>query len=274
MAVSVDSRALERRTPPRRLLPLLVVPLVVLVVASNVGDALAPTLVNEHPVWLMALNARNRNLVLVVNNVDPLVYYAVGTARLLLSDPLFYLLGYFYGEAAVRWAERRAPTIGGMLRSVERVFAKAAWPLVFFAPNNYICLFAGSAGMRPLTFAVLNVTGTVFRLWLIRLTGEAFEAPLDDLLGFIREYQWPLTALAALVVCGSWLLQRRQGRDEIGALTHLEEDLDAEADAVAAGVGSGEPPADLERDELAQTALAVAVPSEDDDADDEEGRRG
>jgi hypothetical protein len=58
---------LERRTPPRRLLPLLVVPLVALVIASNVGDALAPTLVNEHPVWLMALNARNRNLVLVVN---------------------------------------------------------------------------------------------------------------------------------------------------------------------------------------------------------------
>ena len=274
MAVSVDSRALERRTPPRRLLPLLVVPLVALVIASNVGDALAPTLVSEHPVWLMALNARNRNLVLVVNNVDPLVYYLLGTARLLLSDPLFYLLGYFYGEAAVRWAERRAPTVGGFLRSVEHVFSKAGAPLVFLAPNNYICLFAGSAGMRPLVFLALNVTGTVCRLALIDVTGEAFEAPLDDLLGVIRDYQLPLTAVAIAVVASSWLLQRRRGRDEIGALVHLEEDLDEEAGDLAAEGGPGEPPADLERDELAPPALAVAAPAEDDDGDDEEDGRG
>lgn len=270
MPVSVDSGALERRTPPRRLLPLLVVPLVGLVIASNVGDALAPTLVNEHPVWLMALNARNRNLVLVVNNVDPLVYFVVGTLRLLLSDPLFYLLGWFYGDAAVRWAERRAPTFGEMLRQVEHLFSKAAWPIVFLAPNNYICLFAGSAGMRPLVFLVLNVSGTVFRLWLIKITGEAFEAPLDDLLGIIREYQWPLTALAALMVAGSWLLQRRRGKDEIGSLVHLEEDLDQEADLLASGVGTGEPPVDLERDELAKGALAVATPA---DAEDDEERK-
>lgn len=248
-------------------------PLVVLVVASNVGDALAPTLVNEHPVWLMALNARNRNLVLVVNNVDPLVFFVVGTARLLLSDPLFYLLGYFYGDAAVRWAERRAPSVGSVLRQVERLFSRAAWPLVFLAPNNYICLFAGSAGMRPAVFAVLNVSGTVVRLWLVKVTGEAFEAPLEDVLGFIRQYQWPLTGLAAAMVAASWLLQRTRGHDEIGALVRLEEDLAEEADLLASGVGSGDAPVELERDELAQAAMSVAVPAEDDEDDgDGDGR--
>ncbi|HEX9994073.1 MAG TPA: hypothetical protein VGB14_14190 [Acidimicrobiales bacterium] len=258
---------MERRTPPRRLLPLLVVPLVALVIASNVGDALAPTLVNEHPVWLMALNARNRNLVLVVNNVEPLVYFVVGTVRLLVSDPLFYLLGFFYGDAAVKWAERRAPSVGEVLRWIEKAFSKAAWPLVFLAPNNYICLFAGSAGMTPAVFLVLNVTGTIARLWLIKITGEAFEAPLTDLLGFIRDYQWPLTALAFAMVAGSWVLQRLRGKDEIGALVRLEEELDQEEDLLASGVGTGEAPVDLERDELAQAALAVAVPSEDDEED-------
>lgn len=267
MVVSVDSGALERRTPPRRLLPLLVVPLVGLVIASNVGDALAPTLVNEHPVWLMALNARNRNLVLVVNNVDTVVYFVVGTVRLLVSDPLFYLIGWFYGDAAVRWAERRAPSIGEVLRWIEKAFSRAAWPLVFLAPNNYICLFAGSAGMRPLVFLVLNVSGTLVRLWLIKLTGEAFEAPLTDVLGFIRDYQLPLTALAVAMVAGSWLLQRLRGKDEIGALVRLEEDLDQEEDLLASGLGTGEAPVDLEREELAQAALAVAVPAEDDEDD-------
>lgn len=267
MVVSVDSGALERRTPPRRLLPLLVVPLVGLVIASNVGDALAPTLVNEHPVWLMALNARNRNLVLVVNNVDTVVYFVVGTVRLLVSDPLFDLIGWFYGDAAVRWAERRAPSIGEVLRWIEKAFSRAAWPLVFLAPNNYICLFAGSAGMRPLVFLVLNVSGTLVRLWLIKLTGEAFEAPLTDVLGFIRDYQLPLTALAVAMVAGSWLLQRLRGKDEIGALVRLEEDLDQEEDLLASGLGTGEAPVDLEREELAQAALAVAVPAEDDEDD-------
>ena len=45
----------ERRRPSRRAVTLLSIPLVALVIMSYVGDALAPTLVDTHPAWLLAL---------------------------------------------------------------------------------------------------------------------------------------------------------------------------------------------------------------------------
>lgn len=206
---------------------LIVAPLVVLVIASYVGDAFAPTLVDKHPLWLIALNARNRNLVLTTNSLGAVSYYVVGGLRLVLADPLFYLLGYFYGDAAVRWAERRSRTFGGILRSVEQFFQKASYPLVLIAPNNPICLFAGASGMSPPVFLALNITGTVARLYLIRWVGDIFASPIDTVVGFIREYRLPLTAVTvALVGFTIWSESRGEGETEFESLVHLEEELE------------------------------------------------
>jgi membrane protein DedA with SNARE-associated domain len=215
-----------RRRPSRRQVAALAVPLVALVVLGYVGDALAPTLVDTHPAWLIALNARNRNLALVTNSLDAWTYYGVGTVRLLLSDPLFFLLGYWYGDAAVTWMERRTNTWGQMLRQIEQWFGKAAYPLVFIAPNNYICLFAGAAGMPLRAFFAVNVAGTITRLWLIRLVGEAFESPLDDLVGWIGDNRVPLLALSVTLVVVSIALEARRGETEVGSLTHLDDELE------------------------------------------------
>ena len=137
------------------------------------------------------MNARNRNLILVTNQLDAFSYYTVGTLRLLLSDPLFFLIGYWYGDAALDWMERRTKSYGQMLRQWEGWFGNAAYPLVFLAPNNFICLFAGAAGMSVAGFFATNIAGTVVRLYLIRRLGEAFEAPIDDVLGFIARVPDP-----------------------------------------------------------------------------------
>ena len=216
-----------RPKPSRLTFWLLVGPLVVLVIASYVGDALAHTLIDKHPLWLISLNARNRNLVLVTNELDAWSYYLVGTVRLLLADPLFYLIGYFYGDAAVRWAERRSRTFGGILRSVERFFEKASYPLVLLAPNNPICLFAGASGMSPPVFLALNITGTIGRLILIRWVGDIFSSPLDVLLDFIKEYRLPLTGLT-IAITGFliWSESRGEGESELEALMRLEDELE------------------------------------------------
>jgi membrane protein DedA with SNARE-associated domain len=214
--------------PPlsRRALTLIITPLIIMVIAANIGDALAPQWVDKHPLWLTALNARNRNLVLVTNNLDAWSYYLVASVRLLLSDPLFYILGFFYGDRAIVWLERRSSTFGNIIRTWESLFRKASYPLVFIAPNNFICLFAGSAGMRPAAFVTLNVSGTFFRLFLIRQVGEAFSSPIDSLLGFIQDYRWPLTALSVGVVLFTIMNDRRSGRGDLEALAHIEDDLE------------------------------------------------
>ena len=135
---------------------LIATPLVILTIAANVGDALAPTLVDTHPLLLIALNARNRNLALTTNLLDTIPYYTVGFVRLVISDPLFYLLGWLYGDAAVRWVERNTKTLGETLRWVEQRFGRFGVPLVFAMPNNWICLFAGASGMRPAVFIAAN----------------------------------------------------------------------------------------------------------------------
>lgn len=215
----------ERVPPGKHTLKLLVAPIILLVIASNVGDALATTLATTNPLALIALNARTRNLVLVTNQLDAFSYYTVGTLRLLVSDPLFFLLGYWYGDAALHWMEKRTRTFGNTLRQIERWFAKAAYPLVFLMPNNYICLFAGAAGMSVAGFFVANLAGTIVRLYLIRRLGEAFEAPIDDVLGFLAEYRIPLLIASVALVVVITSLETRKGTGEVDALLHLDDEL-------------------------------------------------
>ena len=215
----------DRPAPSRRTLALLVTPIVVLVIASNIGDLLTTTWAQDHPLALIALNARNRILVLTTNQLDTIPYYVVGTVRLLLSDPLFYLLGMLYGDNALKWMERKAPTYGDLLRRVERFFGKAAYPLVFIAPNNYICLFAGAAGMPVAAFLVLNVAGTVARLYLIRVVGATFDKPIQDVLDFFARYRLQLLIVSILLVGLSVWNERRKGKGDIGEILDLEAEL-------------------------------------------------
>ena len=98
--------------------------------------------------------------------------------------------------------EQRTRTLGKTLRQWEGWFSKAAYPLVFIAPNNPICLFAGASGMSVPGFVVANMTGTIARLYAIRWLGEAFNAPIDDVLRFISDHRTPLLVVSiALAWC-------------------------------------------------------------------------
>jgi membrane protein DedA with SNARE-associated domain len=223
----------RRRTPPgKHTLKLLAAPIVVLIVVSYIGDGLAPQLVNSHPLQLIIMNARNRNLILVTNQLDAVSYYVVASLRLLLSDPLFFMIGYWYGDAALDWMERRSKTYGPMIRQWEGWFGNAAYPLVFIAPNNIICLFAGAAGMSLAGFFIANIAGTLVRLYLIRRLGEAFEAPIDDVLGFIRDFRIPLLVVSVVVFAVLMVNELRQTREEVEAIADaIDDDEPADPDA-------------------------------------------
>jgi membrane protein DedA with SNARE-associated domain len=109
---------------------------------------------------------------------------------------------------------------------METFFAKAAYPLIFLAPNNYFCLFAGASRMPPVAFVVINVAGTIGRLVLFRAVGDVFDSPIDAVLGFLQDYRLPLTALTIALVVGQVVLDRRKGTDELTALADLEAAVD------------------------------------------------
>ncbi|MGH9036784.1 MAG: hypothetical protein ACRD0O_13555, partial [Acidimicrobiia bacterium] len=140
---------------------------------------------------------------------------------------LFYLLGYWYGDGALRWVERRSKSFGDQVRLYERAFSKAAYPLVLVAPNPWICMFAGASGMRVGVFFGLNITGTIGRLYLIRRLGEAFEEPIGSVLDFFARYRLPLLVASVVLVLFVVWSDRRSEKSEIGALMELGRDPDA-----------------------------------------------
>ena len=203
-----DASRRSHLSPRRRTVVLLVAPIAVLATMGIVGNALTPTLVAKHPLLLIALEARNRNLLLVSTKVAAAPFVVVGSLRRMVSDPLFYVLGYLYGERAVRWMERE---VGDRGRHIERFFARAAYPLVFFFPGVPVCVLAGATRMNPWVFGALNLTGTVVVVALLRVVGDVFSGPLgafDRFLG--RNYRW-LTAVT-IVLTVVWLVNRRRRR--------------------------------------------------------------
>jgi membrane protein DedA with SNARE-associated domain len=208
---------------------LIVAPIIVLVSIGTVASAIHPTLVKNHPLLLVALEPRNRWVILVAEKVAfwPLLIW--GTLRRLASDPMFFLLGYLYGDGAVRWAERKFDGGTGAIRWIEKVFQRAGPVLVFFFPGALVCVLAGATGMSPVLFVVLNVVGTVFTVTLLYNFASVVEGPVDAINRFnSNNFQWLTVVsvvLTVLYVGNQW----RQGKSEIQSLTHLDEELGAEA---------------------------------------------
>lgn len=228
--MAMDAAATSKRVPsgpPNKALRNLVIgAIMVFVVMAWGGDLFLSVLVDKHPLVFIALNSRNRNLALASPHLDAWSFYLVATIRLLASDPLFFILGRWYGDAGVRWMERKTPTYGGMLRQAEGWFSKAAYPLVALAPNNFICLFAGASGMSVPGFFAANIVGTAGRLYLIRIAADTFSEPLKGLTGWIGDHRLLVFALSAILLAYTiWSERRAAGQSELGQFAQLDEEL-------------------------------------------------
>lgn len=237
----VDSVRTHPGPPNRAVRNLVIGALVTLVVAGYVAAGFLSYLLTEHPLVFIGLSSSNRNLALASADLSAWSFYLVALVRLLASDPFFFLLGRWYGDGAVRWMERKSPSYGQLLRQLERWFEKARYLVVVIAPNNPVCLFAGASTMAWAPFLVANAVGTIGRLVLIRLFSSAFENPLGAVRDFIGDYQRPLLVVTlALVAFSIWSERRGGGRDRIGDLVHLEDDI-GQGEAGAEGdVGQGD----------------------------------
>jgi membrane protein DedA with SNARE-associated domain len=223
------------RTEPtpvdRRAIALFAVPMAVLTLAGWVGDALFPTLLEEAPLLLLACNPRLRNLVIVSPEVDVAPFAVVAVGRLLLSDPLFFWFGRRYGDAAIRWMERRLGPGAAPVLWAERAFRKAAYPVVAIMPNNWICLLAGATGMRWWWFAALDLGGTVARIAAIRVVGDAFADPILSFNDWVGDNRVWLTAVTVLSVAALAWRSTRGGRDELETPASLAAELEEAREA-------------------------------------------
>jgi membrane protein DedA with SNARE-associated domain len=188
----------------------LIVPIGLVTALGVVGSALTPTLAAHHPLVLIALEARDRNLLLARHVAFPL-FFVVGSLRRFSSDPLYYLLGRRHGDAAVRWLDRQGG--GAIVRITEAAFRRAAYPMLVIFPGAVVCALAGEVGIPPVVFVTVTVLRTFAAVALIRVLSEAFSGPVDAVLHFFDRTSLPATVVSVVLVV-AWLLweRRRRGR--------------------------------------------------------------
>lgn len=228
-------RALAAPRLPRWLLAALVVPIVGLIIAGNVGGFSSAALIKDNPLLLVTLSPLLRWQVATVPETVWWSWAAICFARLLVADPLFFLLGRFYGDSALAAVSKNVPSLGRTVGQIEKLFHKARMPVVFVAPNNAVCLLAGADRMNLARFMAANVAGTVTRLALVRSFAPFFEDQIKGFNSFLDRYKLWIVPLSIALFVVSTLVDRRKGGGT-GGFRKLTEELsesDAEAEQTA-----------------------------------------
>jgi len=203
-------------------MPFLVVPLLVLATTAIVGNAAAPALLANQPLLLLALNSTTRHLLLTSTTVDVVPYAAVALVRRSLEDPLLYLLGWRYGDAAVDWA---AEHLGGArtLHWMRRNFRRFGWVLVALFPGGVVCVMAGAARMGLVPFALVGFVGTVATIAAIRASGETLAGPVGTLLTLVTE-NWVWLTVLSVAMTIAWVARRRLRGPRPASTPEMESD--------------------------------------------------
>lgn len=170
---------------------LLLVATSILFVAGTVGSNLGPALVDDHPIAILMLSSRNRNLFGSVPYIDPLPYFVIGFLRILAAGVALFFVGRWFGERALRWTESQVGELPRIYRWTEAATVRAGWLAVLLMPaSNIVCLLVGHLRMAPAKFLALITTGIAVRLVVLWYGGKAFEDQIRAVLDWIDQYQW------------------------------------------------------------------------------------
>jgi hypothetical protein len=217
----------------RRELALFAVPMVILAIGANVGNALAPTLLNDEPALLLALAPRLRWLLLSSPNLHAAAFYGIPFVRAIGVLSLYYFFGRRYGDAALKWAEDRAGNSMRPVRWIERKFHQARYPVTAAFPGTLAALLAGADGMSFVGFLATALTSTAVRLVLVRTVAQLIEGTLLDVLDWVGNNQLWLTiaSFAGVFIYVMWT--NRTTPEPIESVEAIAEELDEAAAEVA-----------------------------------------
>jgi len=163
----------------------------VLFAAGTIGTNIGPALVDNHPLLVLILSARNRVLFASVPYMDPLPFFIVGFFRLMAAAVALYFVRPIYGHRALQWTEAQVGEMPRIYRWTERATVRAGWLAVLLMPgSNIVCLLVGHLGMARAKFFTCITSGIVLRLIIMWFGGKAFESQIRTSLTYIDKYQW------------------------------------------------------------------------------------
>ncbi len=224
-----ESEPAEEHKRDRLRLWLVATPIVGLTVAVWVGNALAPTLVSESPNLLLLLSPRLEFAALVSTKVDMLPYYLIPLLRASAVLVSWYLLGRWYNDRALRWAEKQTGKAAKPLLWVERNFEKARYPITFLFPINITAMLAGASRMWPPGFFVVALVSIEVRYWAVRSLADQFRDSVISISEFVSRYQTYLT-VGTVVLVFVWISwSQREGFRQPDSVEELIEEFEPDA---------------------------------------------
>jgi membrane protein DedA with SNARE-associated domain len=139
-------------------------------------------LLGTHPVLLELLNGSTEAIVAAaafarVGHGSLVVVLLAAVFGLIKFDPLFWWAGRLWGERVIALLSGRRNRGARYMARVQRWGRKFTWPAVVLAPfvpipTAIIFVIAGWAGMRLLTFIILDIIGEL--LWAGMLAGLGY----------------------------------------------------------------------------------------------------
>jgi membrane protein DedA with SNARE-associated domain len=217
---SVSTETTHRR-PPRWVGPFLLIFIIGIYALGFFTNATAPELLKRNPTLLMALNPRYRYMVVAAPEVDPIPFFLIGWLRLLFSDPVYFALGWFYGDRAIQYFN---DALGEQTVSKTReFFLKAAPVMAMFFAGPVICVLAGASRMKVKTYFVLNMIGTAIIVVALRAFSNVLEGPIQAFLRFNdRNSRW----LMIITIATTVIIVARVGARQVKAAKSLSDDIE------------------------------------------------
>jgi membrane protein DedA with SNARE-associated domain len=140
------------------------------------------SLVGTHPVFLVLLNGSTEGIVAAsafarVGHGTLIVVVLAALVGLIKFDPLFWWAGRLWGERVIALYGGRRNRGAKYMGRVKRWGRKFTWPAVIVSPflpipSAIIFVVVGWAGMRLVTFIILDAIGTL--LWAGMLAGLGY----------------------------------------------------------------------------------------------------
>ena len=177
------------------------------------------SLVGTHPIVAVLLNGSTESII----SAAAFARAGDGTLALVLLAAIPGLIKFdaLYWWAGRLWGERFIMTMPGSRRvarhmdRVQRYGRKFTWPAVVISsflpiPRAIICVLAGWAGMRLVTFLILDMIGALLWAGLLAGLGYALGHHAVVAAKVISHYSWWVTiAIVALTVLFALRSQRR-----------------------------------------------------------------
>ena len=217
---------------PRTRIAVLAVPMVALAVSLYVGNALAPTLVHDAPVLLLVLSPRLRWLFLASARVDGFWFFLIPLVRATAVLTVYFLLGRWYGDRALRWLESRAGNAMRPVLWIERSFHRARVPITFLFPGNVAAMLAGADHMPAPLFFTVALASVELRVWAVRALANAFRGTLLRALDWVGDNQLWLTVASVTGVIAWVLWSNRHGITQGETIEELIDDFEPETAAL------------------------------------------